>query len=185
MPSTEHVDQVLREHITPKACYPCAKRKVKCGRQRPCPTCVARGHPGICMIGPPTAPSQRITQRRQARQTRPSGPPNLHSPSPQAAIPNVTASSGVTTLRTAVQADARAEITDPAAVSYLGGIAAPSLLQGLPDTASNDLIRPALGLANSSSSYPFTWAHRIDEGFDVLRHLMPTHADILKQAKLR
>jgi hypothetical protein len=184
MPSTEDADQVLREHITAKACYPCAKRKVKCGNQRPCPTCVARGHPGICMIGPPTAPSQRITQHRQGRRTRPSAPPSPHSPSLQAALPNVAAPSGATTLRTAVQAVAPAEVTDQAADSYLGEIAAPSLLQGLPDTASNNLIRPALGLSNSLTSYPFTWAHRVDKTSDVLKHLMPTHADILRYAKL-
>jgi hypothetical protein len=184
MPSTEDADQVLREHIMPKACYPCAKRKVKCGSQRPCPTCVARGHPGICMVSPPTAPSHRLTQRRQLRRTISSRPSSPHSQSPQTALPNAAANPGAATVRTALQADARVEVTDPAADSYLGGIAAPSLLQDLPETASNDLIRPALGLVNSLSSYPFTWAHRADEASDVLEHLTPTHADILKYAKL-
>lgn len=176
MPSTEDADQVLREHTTPKACYPCAKRKVKCGSQRPCSTCVARGHPAICMVGPSGAPYQRNVQRRQARRTRPSGSPSPHGSSSQsqAVLPNVAA---------VVQADARAEMPDPPADSYLGGNAAPSLLRGLPDTASKDLIRPALGLANSLSSYPFTWTHRADEASKVLKHLIPTHADILRYSK--
>jgi hypothetical protein len=185
MPSTEDADQVLREHIMPKACYPCAKRKVKCGSsQRPCPTCVSRGHPGICMISPPTAPSQRSTQHRELRRTRPSRASNPRtSQSPQAALPNAVANPGTVTSNTASQVNARVEVADPAADSYLGGIAAPSLLHDLPETASNDLIRPALGLATSLSSYPFTWAHRADEASDVLEQLTPTHADILKYAK--
>lgn len=31
-----------------KACYPCRRRKVKCGLGKPCNTCSSRGHPDLC-----------------------------------------------------------------------------------------------------------------------------------------
>lgn len=57
-----------RKLRTPKACYPCYKRKVKCDRNLPCSLCVKRGYADLCTFThPPTtkerAPSPTPTAR--------------------------------------------------------------------------------------------------------------------------
>ncbi|KAH8800647.1 hypothetical protein F5884DRAFT_685335 [Xylogone sp. PMI_703] len=37
-----------RRFRSPKACYPCRRRKVKCDFRTPCDSCIRRGHPDLC-----------------------------------------------------------------------------------------------------------------------------------------
>ncbi|OAL17696.1 hypothetical protein AYO22_11352 [Fonsecaea multimorphosa] len=58
--SREDIDEVLRQrrdNRTPRACYPCHQRKVKCNYVKPCQTCIDRGYPEICIYDAPRAKS--------------------------------------------------------------------------------------------------------------------------------
>ncbi|OAP55451.1 hypothetical protein AYL99_10424 [Fonsecaea erecta] len=58
--SREDIDEVLRQrrdNRTPRACYPCHQRKVKCNYVKPCQTCLDRGYPEICIYDAPRAKS--------------------------------------------------------------------------------------------------------------------------------
>ncbi|OQV01633.1 Fungal specific transcription factor domain-containing protein [Cladophialophora immunda] len=58
--SREDIDEFLRQrrdNRTPRACYPCHQRKVKCNYVKPCQTCIDRGYPEICIYDAPRAKS--------------------------------------------------------------------------------------------------------------------------------
>ncbi|OAL39162.1 hypothetical protein AYO20_01480 [Fonsecaea nubica] len=58
--SREDIDEVLRQrrdNRTPRACYPCHQRKVKCNYVKPCQTCIDRGYPEICIYDAPRSKS--------------------------------------------------------------------------------------------------------------------------------
>lgn len=51
-PLPRDIDAVIfhrRRSRTPKACYPCRRRKVKCDRGEPCDKCSDRGYPDLCV----------------------------------------------------------------------------------------------------------------------------------------
>ncbi|KIW93634.1 uncharacterized protein Z519_06239 [Cladophialophora bantiana CBS 173.52] len=58
--SREDIDEFLRQrrdNRTPRACYPCHQRKVKCNYVKPCQTCIDRGYPEICIYDVPRTKS--------------------------------------------------------------------------------------------------------------------------------
>ncbi|OKL56569.1 hypothetical protein UA08_08068 [Talaromyces atroroseus] len=57
----------IRKLRTPKACYPCYRRKVKCDRNSPCALCVKRGYAHLCTFThPPTTTKTRISPQAAA-----------------------------------------------------------------------------------------------------------------------
>ncbi|CAK7266513.1 hypothetical protein SEPCBS119000_002066 [Sporothrix epigloea] len=46
------------------ACWPCRQRKVKCDTNKPCETCVRRGHAQLCEFKPDQLPAEGSQQRR-------------------------------------------------------------------------------------------------------------------------
>ncbi|KAK3045768.1 hypothetical protein LTR09_012689 [Extremus antarcticus] len=50
-----------------RACYPCAKRKIRCHGGEPCSTCAKRGHPEICFYTGEQTRRTRAAQKAIAR----------------------------------------------------------------------------------------------------------------------
>jgi hypothetical protein len=44
----DNVLNLIKEKRSVRACYPCARRKIRCSGGQPCETCLRRNHPDIC-----------------------------------------------------------------------------------------------------------------------------------------
>ncbi|EME88445.1 uncharacterized protein MYCFIDRAFT_116137, partial [Pseudocercospora fijiensis CIRAD86] len=55
----DRVLETIKERRRTAACYPCAKRKVRCSGGQPCATCSQRNHPDICFYHDGKRPNKR------------------------------------------------------------------------------------------------------------------------------
>ncbi|KXT18080.1 hypothetical protein AC579_4551 [Pseudocercospora musae] len=67
----DRVLQTMQEKRSASACYPCAKRKVRCSGGQPCITCSQRNHPDICFY-----PAGKRSNKRKYGTTRAGSPPS-------------------------------------------------------------------------------------------------------------
>jgi len=172
-PTRDEVDEILRKKRKlrgGKACYPCAKRKVKCDSSErvPCSNCVRRNHPEICTYEPgadePPPNRPRTTPPAQRAASHKS------SPQPASAIPGRLIISTPTnpvhprrTVKVESGQDSGPELrpflsqSNTREDSFVGENAAPSLVGHRPGSRSvaRDL-RPILGLEGPQyAAYPF------------------------------
>ena len=178
------VDRMIQERQrqrSRRACYPCARRKVKCDQRQPCKTCVERGYPDLCSYdlrtnhgvrlrhsrtshGPTPVDDERLSRRPT---TSPSSPTVVDEPSP-------------------VLPEQRGIAGDPEEpvereTTFMGDNAVPSVIGSRSgQSTTNTDIPMILGLQNSLLYYPFMEPLSADEIKRELYKYLPSYQEVQK-----
>jgi hypothetical protein len=142
----QEADKVLdsiKEKRSARACYPCAKRKIRCAGGQPCETCSQRRHPDICFYPDGKRSTKRRREDDEADLNRPAPTPGGHQ-SPELPAAHAHPSPASASTASKVELSARHAIRGRD-TTILGSNSMASFLRDrLDDT------RPSLGLVNHS-----------------------------------
>lgn len=180
-------DSVLfkrRRFRAAKACYPCRRRKVKCNLNRPCETCIGRGHADLCEYRSGVPPGSVGSAGSATGSTSAS---NQDSTPPAASSSSDHGSDAATVVVEMTQGLYLDPIQPYNSKVHLGRESLPNILSTAKYFAVNgatprqdaQTIFELLCLQDSSSTFPFTNLWSPDDGPEAVYTALPDDETIM------
>ncbi|KAF2135234.1 uncharacterized protein K452DRAFT_41087 [Aplosporella prunicola CBS 121167] len=177
------VDRMIQERQhqrSRRACYPCARRKVKCDQHQPCKTCLERSYPDLCSYDLKINHGARLRHPRASHgpapghNERPSRRPSSPASPAVADEPRPILPEHLGISRTPEEAVERE-------TTFMGDNAVPSVIGSRSgQSTTNTDIPMVLGLQNSLLYYPFMEPLSADEIKQELYKCLPSYHEVQK-----
>lgn len=183
-----------RRRVYGQACGFCAKRKIKCNGVYPCDNCAKRGRGDSCTAQRPKAASGGDGEGYQApndaerRDDIPTNRAHCDGSHRQHDVPPAADAAGQGA--TQDQSSRNPDYSDPTSTcspSQLGANSMPSFINAAArsrHTHFTQSIRPALGLENAATSYPFMAGNQASGTEESHFNVASSHAEVLKYASM-
>lgn len=188
------ISDMDRRRVYGQACAFCAKRKIKCSGVYPCDNCAKRGRGDSCTAQRPTAPEgdgerHRPSHNTERRDDIPTNRAHSDGSHRRHDVPPAADAGGQGA--TQDQSSRNPDYSGPTSTcspSQLGANSMPSFINAAArsrHTHFTQSIRPALGLENAATSYPFMAGNQASGTEESHFNVASSHAEVLKYAPMR